>query len=761
MLSIPHHPPLSPSHKGKSTLRSGDGVAPGIVKPVSTGTPGVFSTPASPKSGGSSGASDAPVTFQLDDGTRENQVAFTEDSTEYAALWLNRFTPSSSSFPITLQSISVFWPPSSSGGTLVGKQATLLVYRDADGDNGPSNATLVGQQLITIGSLQTFETYNVNMTIPGPGGDIYVGFENTYARDGYSPALYSASIDTTQSQQRSWVVANADNSPPDINNLGSNDQLGLIDSFGMPGNWMIRAYDQGGTGATPTTTFVPAGATATASATSLPAAGSFVLFSDVRESDYFYIPVSYLASQAIISGYTDATFRPSNTSTRAQVVKIVGKAFAIPTYTPPDGNYTFSDVPTSSVYFGVIEAANHAGIINGYGCGGSGEPCDVANRPYFRPNREVSRGQLCKIVAIGANWTLLDPPNATFADVARGSTFYQFVETAVSKGIISGYTCGGLGEPCDELHRRYFRGSGNALRGHLAKIVYSALPAPSRAVNWLNIYRNIASLPLLQIHPSIQAATQYHANYYLLNHNDPSAMTYGPHGEVEGKPSYTGRWPSDRIRAAGFEWWGGAEVMHFIGEPVAGVDGWMSTIYHRVIMLDVKARYTGYGSGSQQEGNGRQAVDVMDFGEGPPEPTTPTPFPLAYPVDNQINVPPEWDGGESPDPLPPGAQRPVGYPFTLQGERGVLHVDAAELRTSSGDLVPTHPNPPDCPSFNCYALIAISPLQPHTTYIVHARGTIQQLAFDRTWRFTTGSLPASPSYPALPANTPSVLIEQP
>jgi len=38
---------------------------------------------------------------------------------------------------------------------------------------------------------------------------------------------------------------------------------------------------------------------------------------------------------------------------------------------------------------------------------------------------------------------------------------------------------------------------------------------------------------------------------------------------------------------------GGSEVMHGWGDPVASVDGWMASIYHRVISLDPGAIFTG------------------------------------------------------------------------------------------------------------------------------------------------------------------------
>jgi hypothetical protein len=38
------------------------------------------------------------------------------------------------------------------------------------------------------------------------------------------------------------------------------------------------------------------------------------------------------------------------------------------------------------------------GVMSGYPCGGPGEPCDEENRPYFRWNAQVTRGQAAKIV---------------------------------------------------------------------------------------------------------------------------------------------------------------------------------------------------------------------------------------------------------------------------------------------------------------------------------------------------------------------------
>ncbi|HMA36415.1 MAG TPA: S-layer homology domain-containing protein, partial [Chloroflexia bacterium] len=238
-------------------------------------------------------------------------------------------------------------------------------------------------------------------------------------------------------------------------------------------------------GLPPTNTATPpASATRTAAPTNTagPSATPCPLsFIDVHPTDYFYTPVLYLACHGVISGYTNGdgtySFRPYNNTTRSQMVKIVVLGFQKPIVTPAGGGHTFADVPPSNPFFSVIETAAADTIVSGYNCGGPSEPCDNLNRPYFRPYANVTRGQLSKIDVVAAGWAVIDPPIPTFADVFPGTAFYTFVETAYCHGIISGYNCGGIGEPCDNQNRPYFRQYNNATRGQIAKIVYLSITA--------------------------------------------------------------------------------------------------------------------------------------------------------------------------------------------------------------------------------------------------------------------------------------------
>jgi ribosomal protein L30/L7E len=172
-------------------------------------------------------------------------------------------------------------------------------------------------------------------------------------------------------------------------------------------------------------------------------------FTDVFPTDYYYEAVRHLYCAGVISGYSDGTFRPYNPTTRGQLTKIVVLGFGLPLYTPPSP--TFTDVPTTHTFYQYIETAAHEGLVSGYSDG------------TFRPENNVTRGQLSKIVVEAAGWPLLNPPTPTFSDVPPLSPFYQHIETAYSHSIISGYSDG------------TFRPGNPATRGQIAKIVHNAL----------------------------------------------------------------------------------------------------------------------------------------------------------------------------------------------------------------------------------------------------------------------------------------------
>ncbi len=71
-------------------------------------------------------------------------------------------------------------------------------------------------------------------------------------------------------------------------------------------------------------------------------------------------------------------------------------------FNEPVSGQTFEDVPSTNTFYPYVERMASCGIIGGYPCGSPGEDCiPPNNRPYFRPNNNVTRGQASKMVQLG------------------------------------------------------------------------------------------------------------------------------------------------------------------------------------------------------------------------------------------------------------------------------------------------------------------------------------------------------------------------
>lgn len=213
---------------------------------------------------------------------------------------------------------------------------------------------------------------------------------------------------------------------------------------------------------TSTGTAIP---TATSSATAMPTITSTpctIVFTDVPVGSTFYPYVTCMACRGIINGYEtgcesgNPCFRPQNDLTRGQLSKIVSNAAG---FTEPATSQQYEDVAVGSTFHAYIWRLTVRGYVNGYACGGPGEPCGAGNLPYFRPAASASRGQISKIVVVSAGLPINTEGGPHFSDVAVGSTFYEWIETLFNAGAITGYPDG------------TFRPGNNATRGQTSKIV--------------------------------------------------------------------------------------------------------------------------------------------------------------------------------------------------------------------------------------------------------------------------------------------------
>ncbi len=160
-----------------------------------------------------------------------------------------------------------------------------------------------------------------------------------------------------------------------------------------------------------------------------------------------------------------ATQTPEETTTAVSSATVATTTTQPPTTTPAGPTATptactvqFSDVPQGSTFYDYIRCLACRGIINGYSGG------------TFRPNNNVTRGQLSKIVSNAAGFSD-NQTTQMFEDVPVGSTFFQYIGRLASRGYISGYPCGGPGEPCGNGNLPYFRLNNNATRAQISKIV--------------------------------------------------------------------------------------------------------------------------------------------------------------------------------------------------------------------------------------------------------------------------------------------------
>ncbi len=188
-------------------------------------------------------APDAPIMLAVDDGVGENAIGLT---TGGQFLWLNRFSPTAGQFPVVLDRVDImFGYPGGNPGINVGELVDIYLYEDADGNpaNGATyRASLTGQAVQSVNGT-TWSTYNLAAPVSFSGpGDILIAVVNRTA--GVAANTFPATIDQTPpSQQRSWAGFGATPGNPPVLPLPT---FGIIDSFGLPGNWLVRGFGTAG-----------------------------------------------------------------------------------------------------------------------------------------------------------------------------------------------------------------------------------------------------------------------------------------------------------------------------------------------------------------------------------------------------------------------------------------------------------------------------------------------------------------------------------
>lgn len=224
---------------------------------------------------GSSEVTRAALEFALDDGGYEVAMPFSYQYTEQAAIWLNRFAAPAGTGAFTIDGISVLFP-TENAGMLLGRPITLVAYYDADADGDPGNAVRLGaDRPATVTSEGQFLSFPTDFRVPGDG-DVYVGFETTYARGGIAERFPIALDTSAPVFGHSWLASMGDGAP-DLDDLSANHVQMFVEDYSTyaarGGNALIRA-----TGSKPDNDCIaPAGApwlTLDVAEGSVPAGGS-------------------------------------------------------------------------------------------------------------------------------------------------------------------------------------------------------------------------------------------------------------------------------------------------------------------------------------------------------------------------------------------------------------------------------------------------------------------------------------------------------
>ncbi len=198
----------------------------------------------------------------------------------------------------------------------------------------------------------------------------------------------------------------------------------------------------------------------TSLAQTLPPEESAPNFTDVKEGNFYYVAISYLKQQNIISGYDDNTFKPSQEINRAEALKMLTVTSGL--FSDSEDSLTtpetppFNDTPLDAWYTKYISAAKDKGVVNGNPDGN------------FKPETSINLAEALKIYlearnAAGDTIDYTGVEETMFDDTAPGEWYTKYTSYAGHNNLINIYYSNTI-NPTQAL-----------TRGYLAEIIYRTL----------------------------------------------------------------------------------------------------------------------------------------------------------------------------------------------------------------------------------------------------------------------------------------------
>ena len=179
-------------------------------------------------------------TYMIDDGVTEEAIGLNAGGD---LIVLNEFAviPGQE----TINQVNIAWgTPTFPDPSLDGLPYTVCIWSDPNGDGNPTDAQLLttASGIVSAQGTDTFITTNIAATITTP--NFFVGFLITHAAGQY-PAAFDETDPTFSN--RSYVAGDLDPGTGNIMNLNDNElPVASNESYGLIGNWLIRANTNGG-----------------------------------------------------------------------------------------------------------------------------------------------------------------------------------------------------------------------------------------------------------------------------------------------------------------------------------------------------------------------------------------------------------------------------------------------------------------------------------------------------------------------------------
>ena len=174
-----------------------------------------------------------------------------------------------------------------------------------------------------------------------------------------------------------------------------------------------------------------------------------VLFEDVSENYKYYKAIEYLREEGVVGGYSDGTFRPDQSVSRVEALKMIFEAIDAEL---SDGSaLTFPDVDNEEWYVDYVATAKVLGIVDGYPDG------------TFRPTDPVNKVELLKMLFNAADMDV-DPVviGDPYSDVDNLEWFAPYANLAKESNLTP-------------VNGSYFEPNHDMTRGEVAETIYRLL----------------------------------------------------------------------------------------------------------------------------------------------------------------------------------------------------------------------------------------------------------------------------------------------